>query len=54
MPKLILRTESQGKVAFRQRSRSRDRLQLAILGIAAIAALTFLGSMVAVVLMRAP
>jgi pSer/pThr/pTyr-binding forkhead associated (FHA) protein len=39
---------------FRQRSTSRDRLQLAVLGIAAIAALAFLGSMIAVLLMHAP
>jgi pSer/pThr/pTyr-binding forkhead associated (FHA) protein len=39
---------------FRQRSTSRDRLQLAVLGIAAIAALAFLGSMIAVLFMHAP
>jgi pSer/pThr/pTyr-binding forkhead associated (FHA) protein len=39
---------------FRQRSTSRDRVQLAVLGIAAIAALTFLGSMIAVLFMHAP
>jgi len=42
MSKLIPRTET-----------SRDRLQLVIFGIAAIAALTFLGSVVAVLLMHA-
>jgi hypothetical protein len=39
---------------FRERSTSRDRPQLAVLGVAAIAALTFLGSMIAVLLMHAP
>jgi pSer/pThr/pTyr-binding forkhead associated (FHA) protein len=39
---------------FRQRSTIRDRMQLAVLGIAAIAALTFLGSMLAVLFMHAP
>jgi hypothetical protein len=47
MPKLLLRTESRA-------APSRDRLQLVIFGIAAIATLTFLGSTVAVLLMRAP
>jgi pSer/pThr/pTyr-binding forkhead associated (FHA) protein len=39
---------------FRQRSTSRDPAQLVIFGIAAIAALTFLGSMIAVLFMHAP
>src|SRR5947207_1519408 len=39
---------------FRQRSTSRDSVQLIVFGIAAIAALTFLGSMVAVLFMHAP
>jgi len=39
---------------FRQRSTSSDRLRLVILSMAAIALLTFLGSMIAVLLMRAP
>jgi len=39
---------------FRHRSTSRDPLRLVVLGIAAIAALTFLGSMIAVLFMRAP
>jgi pSer/pThr/pTyr-binding forkhead associated (FHA) protein len=39
---------------FRRGSMSRDRMRLAVLGIAAIAAVTFLGSMVAVLLMHAP
>jgi hypothetical protein len=39
---------------FRRGSISRDPVQLMVLGIAAIAALAFLGSMVAVLLMRAP
>jgi pSer/pThr/pTyr-binding forkhead associated (FHA) protein len=39
---------------FRRGSTSRDRTRLAVMGIAAIAALTFLGSMIAVLLMRAP
>jgi len=42
MPKLILTTKS------------RDPARLAVLGIAAIAALAFLGSMIAVLLMHAP
>jgi pSer/pThr/pTyr-binding forkhead associated (FHA) protein len=39
---------------FRRGSISRDRMRLAVLGIAAVAAATFLGSMVAVLLMHAP
>ena len=39
---------------FRQRSTSRDPAQLVIFGIAAIAALTFLGSMIVVLFMHAP
>jgi pSer/pThr/pTyr-binding forkhead associated (FHA) protein len=39
---------------FQRGSMSRDRTRLAVMGIAAIAALTFLGSMIAVLLMRAP
>ena len=39
---------------FGQRSTSRDTIRLVVLGIAAIAGLTFLASMVAVLLMRAP
>jgi pSer/pThr/pTyr-binding forkhead associated (FHA) protein len=39
---------------FRERSTSRDPIQLAIFGIAALAALTFLGSMIAVLFMHAP
>ena len=39
---------------FRRGSMSRDRTRLAVMGIATIAALTFLGSMVAVLLMHAP
>ena len=39
---------------FRQRSVTRDPAQLVVLGVAAVAALTFLGSMVVVLLMRAP
>ena len=39
---------------FRERSTTRDPIQLAIFGIAALAALTFLGSMIAVLLMHAP
>src|ERR1700736_5822974 len=39
---------------FRQRSISRDPARLVAFGIAAVAILTFLGSMIAVVLMRAP
>ena len=39
---------------FRQRSTSCDPARLVVLGIAAIAALTFLGSMIAVLFMRAP
>src|SRR5436309_6769612 len=39
---------------FRQRSTSRDTGQLVIFGIAAIAALAFLGSVIAVLLMHAP
>jgi pSer/pThr/pTyr-binding forkhead associated (FHA) protein len=39
---------------FRQRSASRDPVRIAILGIAALAVITFLGSMIAVLLMHAP
>src|SRR5690348_14325920 len=39
---------------FRQRSTSRDAARLAVFGIAALAALTFLASMVAVLFMHAP
>ena len=39
---------------FRQRSTSRKPMELAVLGIAAIAALAFLGSLVAVLFMHAP
>ena len=39
---------------FRKKSTTRDPLRLAALGVAAIAMLTFLGSMVEVLLMRAP
>src|SRR5713101_8289986 len=39
---------------FRQRSTSRDPLRLVVLSMAAIALLTFLGSMLAVLLIRAP
>jgi predicted component of type VI protein secretion system len=39
---------------FRQRSTSRDAVRLVVLGIAAIAGLTFLASMIAVLFMHAP
>jgi pSer/pThr/pTyr-binding forkhead associated (FHA) protein len=39
---------------FRQRSTSRDPMHLTVLGVAVIAALAFLGSMMAVLFMRAP
>ena len=39
---------------FRQRSTSRDPAQLVVFGIAALAALAFVGSMIAVLLMRSP
>ena len=39
---------------FRQSSTSRDPAQLVIFGIAALAAVTFLGSMIAVLFMHAP
>jgi len=39
---------------FRQRSTSRDPVSLAVLAVAALAAVTFLGSILAVLLMRAP
>jgi len=39
---------------FRQRSTTRDRARLVVLGVAAVAALTFLGSMIAALFMRAP
>jgi pSer/pThr/pTyr-binding forkhead associated (FHA) protein len=39
---------------FGQRSTSRDPARLVVLGIAAVAALTFLGSMIAVLFMHAP
>jgi pSer/pThr/pTyr-binding forkhead associated (FHA) protein len=39
---------------FRQRSTSRDPARLVALGFAAVALLTFLGSMIAVLFMRAP
>ena len=39
---------------FRQRSTSRDRVELVVYGVAAIAALTFLGSIIAVLFMHAP
>jgi pSer/pThr/pTyr-binding forkhead associated (FHA) protein len=38
---------------FRQRSTSRDQVRLIVLGVAAIAALTFLGSVIAVLFMHA-
>ena len=40
--------------AFRRGSMSRDPVRLAVLGIAAIAALTFVGSMIAVLFMHGP
>ena len=39
---------------FRQRSTSRDRAQLIVFGVAAIAALTFFASMIRVLFMHAP
>ena len=39
---------------FRQRSTSRDQVRLIVFGILAVALLTFLGSMIAVLLIRAP
>jgi len=39
---------------FRQKSTSRDPANLVVFGIAAVATLTFLGSMIAVLFMRAP
>ena len=39
---------------FRQRSTSRDAVRLVVLGVAAIASLTFLASMIAVLFMHAP
>ncbi len=39
---------------FRRGSKSSDRMRLAVLGVAAIAAVTFVGSMVAVLFMHAP
>lgn len=39
---------------FRQRSTSRDPAQLVVFGIAALAAVTFLGSMIALLFMHAP
>ena len=56
MPKLILTTEAQGKVAYKfaERSTSRDPARLVVFGIAAVALLTFLASMIAVLVMRAP
>jgi pSer/pThr/pTyr-binding forkhead associated (FHA) protein len=39
---------------FRQKAKDRDRLQLIIFGVAAVAALAFLISMIAVLMMRAP
>ena len=39
---------------FRQKSASRDAMRLVVLGIAAVAGLTFLASMVAVLFMHAP
>jgi len=39
---------------FRRGSMSHDRMRLAVLGIAAVAAVSFLGSMIAVLFMRAP
>jgi pSer/pThr/pTyr-binding forkhead associated (FHA) protein len=39
---------------FRQRSTTRDPARLVVLGIAAVAALTFFGSMIAVLFMHAP
>ncbi len=39
---------------FRQRSTSRDSERFIVFGIAAVAVLTFLGSMIAVLVMRAP
>jgi hypothetical protein len=69
MPKLILTTEAQGKVAaessaapidfanaspFRERGKDRDPTRTAVLAAAGVALLTFLGSMIAVLLMHAP
>jgi len=56
MPKLILTTEAQGKVAspFRQREKDRDPTRTVVFAVAAIALLTFLSSMIAVLLMHAP
>jgi pSer/pThr/pTyr-binding forkhead associated (FHA) protein len=39
---------------FPRRARNRDPVSMAILGVAAVAILTFLGSMIAVLLMHAP
>jgi hypothetical protein len=39
---------------FRQGWKSRDRVQLAIYAVAAIAGLTFLASMIALLIMRSP
>ncbi|SRR6266851_2425389 len=39
---------------FRQRSTTSDPARLVVLGVAAVAALTFLGSMIAALFMRAP
>ena len=39
---------------FRRGSMTRDPMQLAVLGIAAVAAVTFLGSMIALLFMHAP
>src|SRR5438046_10715182 len=39
---------------FRQRSTSRDSERFIVFGIAAVAVLTFLGSIIAVLVMRAP
>jgi hypothetical protein len=69
MPKLMVTTGAQDKVVyessaapsdfgnaspFRKRSTTRDPARLVVFGIAAIAFLTFLASMIAVLFMHAP
>jgi hypothetical protein len=54
MPKLVLTTEAQAASLFRQRSTSRDSMHLAVRGIAAIPALAFLDSMIAMHFTDAP
>jgi hypothetical protein len=55
MPKPILTTEAQGNASpFREKGKDRDPTRKAVSAVATVAFLTFLGSMVAVLLMHTP